>query len=87
MQPSFSIIELLKAGQNKFGEIVFVERKRNLKHKVKRYTRLSETEDPTALIVNENTGYYVLKEDESVIFYSFLDSAHGINFYFRSGLQ
>ena len=77
MRPSFSLLDLLKAGQNRFGDIVFVERTRNLKHGVKRFIRLSETDHPTALIVNQDTGYYVTHEEESVIFYSF-DAARGI---------
>lgn len=80
MQLSFSVMELLKAGQNRFNDIVFIERTRDPKHGVKHYTRLSATGDPGALTVNENTGYYVVKENESVIFYSFCDSACSMDF-------
>jgi hypothetical protein len=79
-QPSYSIVDLLEAGQNSFNSIVFIERNRDFNHKVKRYRHLSETERRHAKveIVNDQTGHYVLKENDSVIFYSFSDSTHGI---------
>lgn len=71
---------MLKAGQNTFNGVVFIERNRDFNHKVKRYRHLSETErrHSRVEVVNERTGYYVVKEGESVIFYSFSDPARGI---------
>jgi hypothetical protein len=82
-QPSYSLVDLLKTGQNSFNGIVFVERTRDLNHKVKRYFHLSETERRHAKVevVNKRSGYYVLEEHDSVIFYSFCDLARGISFY------
>ena len=71
-------MELLKAKQHEFHGITFIERIRNFKHGVKRYIHLSETDDSNSLVVNETTGYYVVKEEESVIFYSFCDDMRGI---------
>ena len=78
-QLSFSLKELLKSGQTEFKGIKLIERQRNLKHGIKRYKKMSETANRNCLIVNENTGYYVVKEDDSVIFYSFSDSSQGIS--------
>ncbi len=39
---------------------------------------MSEINHPGVLVVNEETGYYVVNEKESVIFYSFSDAAHSI---------
>ena len=47
---------------------------------MKRYVRLSEIEDSNSLVVNETTGYYVVKEEESAIFYSFCDAGCSIFF-------
>ena len=43
---------------------------------------MSEIDHPGVLIVNEKTGYYVVNNKESVIFYSFCDAACGIYFNF-----
>jgi carboxypeptidase C (cathepsin A) len=77
-QSSFFLKELLKTGQTDFKGIKLVERNRNLKHGIKRYKTMSETAHRGSLTVNEETGYYVVKEEESVIFYSFSDSSQGI---------
>jgi hypothetical protein len=77
-QLSFSLKELLKTGQTEFKGMKLVERKRILKHGIKRYKTMSETAHRGSLIVNEETGYYVVKEEDSVIFYSFSDSSQGI---------
>ena len=81
-QPSFSVMELLEDKQHGFHGINFIERIRNFKHGVKKYLHLSDIDDSTGnqLVVNEATGYYVVKEDESVIFYSFCDATKGIFF-------
>ena len=71
------MMELLKAKQHGFHGITFIERTRNFKHGVKKYIHLSEIDDSNSLVVNETTGYYVVKEEESVIFYSFCDATHG----------
>jgi hypothetical protein len=70
-------MELLKDKQHEFCGITFIERSRDLKHGVKKFVHLSEIDHPNSLVVNGNTGYYVVKEEESVIFYSFSDAAHG----------
>jgi hypothetical protein len=70
-QPSFSVMELLKAKHHGIHGITFVERTRNFKHGVKKYVRLSEIDNSNSLVVNETTGYYVVKEEESVIFFFF----------------
>lgn len=75
-------MELLKAKQHGVHGITFIERSRDSKHGVKRYTHLSEIDDSNSLVVNESTGYYVVKEEESVIFYSFCDATRGIFFFF-----
>ncbi len=79
-QPSYSLVELLKAGQTSFNSILFIERDCDLDHKVKHYHHLSETErnHPKIEIVNEDTGHFVVKESQSVIFYSF-DPVRGIS--------
>jgi len=74
------MLELLKAGQHEFNGIVFIERSQSLAHKVKRYTCLSEVKYPGALVINEDTGYYVVNKSQSVIFYSFTDTNRGIIF-------
>ncbi len=69
---------MLRAGQHEFNGIKLIERSRKLNHGVKRYTHMSEINRPGVLVVNEETGYYVVNEKESVIFYSFSDAARGI---------
>ena len=73
-------MDLLKAKQNGFHGTAFIERICNFKCDVKRYVPLSEIDDSDSLVVNETTGYYVVNEEESVIFYSFSDATRGIFF-------
>ena len=42
---------------------------------------MSEIDHSGVLVVNEKAGYYVVNDSESVVFYSFSDTARGNNLY------
>ena len=65
-RPSFSVMELLKVKQHGFLGITFIEWICSFKCGVKRYVHLSEIDDSNSLVVNENTGYYVVKEEDQL---------------------
>ena len=69
------------AGQHEFNNIKLIERSRKLDHGIKCYTHLSEIDRSDVLVVNKEAGYYVVNDSESVIFYSFNDTARGIYLY------
>jgi hypothetical protein len=61
-QPSFLVMELLKT-KLPFHGIALIERVRDFEHGVKKYIHLSKTNDSNSLVINESTGYYVVKEE------------------------
>ena len=60
-----------KPSDGRLFNVRLIERTRTTDHGVKRYRVLDEAANPNAFVVNEDTGFYVVGVDESVIFYSY----------------
>jgi len=45
-------------------------------------SEIDHLDHPHVLVVNAKIGYYVVNKNDSVIFYSFCDTAQGIYYFF-----